>query len=347
MKKRASESESRIQTLSRRELLKRLACGGLAASGVGTLLSACTRGMTEVREEVTAPTTESAPAYYVPNDEGLLTPLAPHRGDLPKGEGQVEVEGVGTFTFEAERVTTKRPDIFQEGHFSLFDVLVHLSETGEIALDHHFEEAMDTHVIEALNGESGWWHNAYYSAGWFEPNVFRMDMYPYKNNMRIRLEREKEGRLEAIYRGFRAEVDRLKANRGQVIIPDVTIRVPSGRLAFQDVLATPHGVRTDVLQPDVVTALDALISLVEQGELPEIKLTWYERIAGAEPVDSYWVEKLSHDAAVGGCGFVYETGPRGFAGFSGTHIHIPADVRVTVSPEYALWFWICLGRGGL
>jgi hypothetical protein len=49
---------------------------------------------------------------------------------------------------------------------------------------------------------------------------------------------------------------------------------------------------------------------------------------------------------VGGCGFVYETGPNSFAGFSGTHIHIPADVRVIISPEYALWFWICLGRGG-
>ena len=336
-----------MQPLSRRELLKRLACGGLAASGLGTLLSACAPDVTEVREEVTAPTTESAPSYYLPNDEGLLTLPAVHRGDLPQGEGRIEVEGVGSFTFEAERVTTKRPDIFQEGHFSLFDVLVHLSERGEIALDHHFDEAMDTHVIEALNGESGWWHNAHYSAGWFEPNVFRMDMYPYKNNMRIRLGREREGRLEAIYSGFRAEVDRLKANRGQVIIPDVTIRVPSGRLAFQDVLATPHGLRPDVLQPDVVTALDALISLAEQGQLPQIELTWYERIAGAEPVDSYWVEELSQDAAVGGCGFVYETGPREFAGFSGTHIHIPADVRVTVSPEYALWFWICLGRGGL
>ena len=25
-----------------------------------------------------------------------------------------------------------------------------------------------------------------------------------------------------------------------------------------------------------------------------------------------------------------------------SHIHIPSDIRGTVSPEYALWFWICL-----
>jgi hypothetical protein len=42
------------------------------------------------------------------------------------------------------------------------------------------------------------------------------------------------------------------------------------------------------------------------------------------------------------CGFVYEAGPRSFSGFSGTHIHIPCDARPIVSPEYALWFWICL-----
>ncbi len=171
--------------------------------------------------------------------------------------------------------------------------------------------------------------------------------------MCIRFDRENVGRLEAICQSFREEVSRLKANGGHVIIPDVRIGAPSGRLAFRDVEVMPHNVRTGVLQPGVVTALDALISLSERRELPKLKLTWYERISGAEPVDSYWVEELNRDAAVGGCGFVYETVPQQgdrrhpLAGFSGTHIHIPADVRVTVSPEYALWFWICLGRGGL
>ena len=91
-----------------------------------------------------------------------------------------------------------------------------------------------------------------------------------------------------------------------------------------------------------MTALDALISLAEQGKLSDLGLTWYERIAAADPVDSFWVETIDQAQASGGCGFVYETGPRYFSGFSGSHIHIPSDVRVTVSPEYALWFWICL-----
>jgi hypothetical protein len=324
-----------------------MACGGLALTGAGTILSACSPHLIQAGDEDGAPAAPRALSYYLPTDEGLWTPPVAHRGDLPAGTGTVEIERVGRISFEAEQVTTVRPDIFQPGHFSLFDVLVHASQKGDIALDYHFDETMDTHVIDALDGQGGWWHNAHYSAGWFEPNVFRMDMYPYKNNMRIRLDRENEGRLEAIHRSFREEVSRLKANGGQVVIPDVRIRAPGGRVAFRDVRVTPHNVRADVLQPGVVTALDALISLAEQGELPELKLTWYERIAGAEPVDSYWVEKLGDDVAVGGCGFVYEAGPNSFAGFSGTHIHIPADVRVTVSPEYALWFWICLGSGRL
>jgi hypothetical protein len=110
----------------------------------------------------------------------------------------------------------------------------------------------------------------------------------------------------------------------------------------QNVIVTPHDVRTDVLQPGVVAALDALLSLAEEGRLSNLVLTWYERIAAADPADSYWVERMDEAQAAGGCGFVYETGPRIFSGFSGSHIHIPSDVQATVSPEYALWFWICL-----
>jgi len=330
--------------ISRRELLKQMACSGLAASGIGALLSACAPKATEAGELELAPAKDTAAtSYHLPNERGLWTPMASHAGDLPTGSGRVHIQGVGEFTFEVERVTTQRSDIFKPGHFSLFDVLVYLSERGKITLDYHFDESMDTHVIDSIDSMRGWWHNAHYSAGWFEPNVFRMDMYPYKNNMRILLQSEREQRVKAIHRTFQDEVKRLASSSGEIVIPEVKIRGPSGQLAFQNVAVTPHNVRSDVLQPGVVTALDAILSLAEQGKLSNLQLTWYERIAGADPVDSYWLERINGDTAVGGCGFVYETGPLGFAGFAGTHIHIPADVRVIVSPEYALWFWICLG----
>ncbi len=258
---------------------------------------------------------------------------------MPSGPGTVQIRGIGEFTFDVDEVETLRPDIFQPGHFSLFDALVRVAEQGNITLEYHFSEQMDTHVIDAINGEGGWWHSAYYSGGWAEPNVFRMDMYPYKNGTLFWLHKERDQRLTAIYDSFAQEVTRLENNGGRIIIPEVTIRSPSGNTLFRDVLVTPHDVRMDVLQPGVVTGLDAILSLAEQGELSNLKLTWYERIGRADPVDSYWLEEIDAAEAAGGCGFVYETGARGIGG---NHIHIPSDVRVTVSPEYALWFWICL-----
>jgi len=117
------------------------------------------------------------------------------------------------------------------------------------------------------------------------------------------------------------------------------MRSPDGTRIFQDMLVTAHDARTDLLQSGVVTALDALLSLAEQGDLSRLKLTWYERIGTADPVDTYYVEQIDDVEAYGRCGFVYETGKRGLGG---NHIHVPSDVRVTVSPEYALWFWICI-----
>ncbi|MDY7042152.1 MAG: hypothetical protein SVX38_14940, partial [Chloroflexota bacterium] len=277
-----------------------------------------------------------------PVEEGAPTPAPSHAGRKPSGTGTIQIEGMGEFEFDAGRVQTIRPDVFQPGHFSLFDVLAHLGERGDIELDYHFDEEMHTHVIDAINGQSGWWYESYYSDGWPERNVFRMDMYPYKNGTQTRVFRRDEGQLANIYRTFREEVERLAINGGQVIIPELSIRSPRGSWTFQDVVVTAHDVRSDVLQPGTVTALDALLSLEGQGQLSNLKLTWYESIGAADPVDSYWVEQINEAEARGSCGFVYEVGPRDFAGFAGSHIHIPADVRVIVSPEYEFWFWICL-----
>jgi len=326
--------------VSRRQFLRGAICSGLALSGATALLSACATDASE--EETKIPTEVAREPAPLPTEEGSWTPPSTHAGSLSTGTGSVEIRGIGTFSFEADQVRTLRPDVFQPGHLSLFDVAAHLGERGDIVLEAHFDEEMDTHVIDAINGESGWWYQAHYSAGWWEHNAFRMDMYPYKYETEVQVYREREDHLANIYRTFEEEVARLAEHSGQIIIPELGIRAPGSNHVFQNVAVRPHDVRSDVLQPGVVTALDALISLAEEGRLSNLSLTWYERIARADPVDSYWVERMDEAQASGGCGFVYETGPRLFSGFSGSHIHIPSDVRVTVSPEYALWFWICL-----
>jgi hypothetical protein len=291
----------------------------------------------------TVPVDDGAPSSYIlPTSDGAWAPPLSHTAHVPSGTAKLKIDDVGELTFEAGEVETLRPDIFQPGHFSLFDIVVHLAEQGDIELDYHFDESMDTHVIDSINGQGGWWYKAHYSQGWYETNVFRMDMYPYKNGASVHFYKEEKDYLDGVYSSFMEEVSRLKNNGGKVIIPELLIQTVDFRLTFKDVVVVPHDVRKDVLQPGVVTALDAILSLAEQGELSILKLTWYESIASADPIDSYWLEQINQAEAFGSCGLVYETGSMDFSGFRGSHIHIPADVRVTVSPEYSFWFWICL-----
>lgn len=105
--------------------------------------------------------------------------------------------------------------------------------------------------------------------------------------------------------------------------------------------------RTDILKPGTVTALDVLMSLADQRKLQRLKLTWYSTVDDGSPVDSYRVKQIDDDddiydneASAETGGWVYETGSPEFAGYQGSHLPIPADVRVIVSPEYMTWYWL-------
>ena len=311
----------------------------------GCQLDGSPAGLGPANETETSAVPAGPPSYLLPTEDGGVIPPRPQAGREPAQTGQVTVErDIGIFEFVPAEIETVRPDIFQPGHFSLFDILVHLDVRGDIDLEYHFETSMDTHIIDSINGETDWWYYAYYSGGWVETNVFRMDMYPYKDGTTFRLIDRNPAEIEKIYQTFREEVSRLEMNNGAVIIPEVTISSEDFTLEFQDVLVEAHDIRSDVLRPGVITAMDILLSLLEQGALSRLKLTWYGDIGGADPVDSYWTEQINESIARGSCGFVYETGPLDFEGFTGSHIHIPSDVRAIVSPEYAFWWWICIGR---
>ena len=281
-------------------------------------------------------------SYNLPTSDGLWVASDSQIGRKPSGPATVRIQDVGTFEFDSGLVTTVRPDIFQSGHYAMFDVLLHLPRQGDIVLQHHLDQEMDTHIVDTINDKPGWWYQTYYAGGWPERNVLPMDMYPYKPSTHLTFYRENESRLAALLQVLRDEAARLKANNGQVILPEVTIRSPAKSWQFRDVAVRSHHVRPDLFQPGHVTALDIILSLGEQGHFSKAKLTWYDRIGRADPVDSFWLEQLDEAIAHGGCGFVYETGPKEFSGFAGSHIHLPMDARLIGSPEYALWFWICL-----
>ena len=257
-----------------------------------------------------------------------------------KFKGEIMIEDIGKYEFNPKDIRTVRKDIFKEGRFSVFDILVYLDEKGDINMKYHLDEDVNTHVIDSINNKEDWWYMTYYDGGWPENNVFRMDHYPYKDKMYIRIEQYNPKQLQEIYDVFEEEIIRKNKN-DKLIIPKVIIKAPNTDLEFENVEVTPHNLRNDVFQDGVITAIDVILSLGDKDKL-NYDLQWYESIGSAGIVKSYWVERINEDKAHRRCGFVYEAGSNKYQGFRGNHIHLPSDTRVLNSPEYEEYFWICL-----
>jgi len=165
-----------------------------------------------------------------------------------------------------------------------------------------------------------------------------MDHYTFKPKMAIALIQKLVG-IQSIYNTYIQENNRLNDNSGTVIIPDVYIIEPSKTLHFHNVEVTAHNLRTDVFQDGVITAIDVILSMGDQGLLT-YELKWYDSIGTAE-TRSYWVHSINGEESFGRCGFVYEEGDDDFSRRQ-NHIHIPSDIRIINSPEYIAYFWICI-----
>jgi hypothetical protein len=271
--------------------------------------------------------------------EGAIPDASTIEDSRPNETGSVTVTDIGTYRFEPHQVTSKRPDIFNPGYFSLFDVLAHLDERGALRLRYHFDETLDTHIIDGINDTGPWWYDVYYDGGWSEASVHRADTYPVKDKMTIRFVRDSadnQTQREAIWR---TEVARRQANGGRVIVPHVFVRAFGESLSFENVEVTAYNTRGDFFRSGVITALDAIRSMGDSG-LIFYEVAWYEKIGGAE-VGNYYVERINDWLASGMCGFVYEVGE--LATQRGNHIHLQTDLRVLQSPEYLEIFWIELG----
>lgn len=255
--------------------------------------------------------------------------------------GKISIEDIGDFDFSPGDINILREDIFNNGYFSLFDILTYLDQAGKISMKYHFSEDMNTFVIDSINNIKNWWYITYYDGGWPERSVFRMDHYPYKDKMVIEIVKFEKDRLDSIYEVYRQETGRRNQNNGKVIVPDIIIEGTEEELIFNDVEITPHNLRPDYFQDDVITAIDAIMTL---GDMDKItyELQWYESIGTASILKDYYVDRINDDKSFERCGFVYEAGDYMFEWVGGNHIHIPPDIRIINSPEYIKFFWICI-----
>jgi len=240
---------------------------------------------------------------------------------------KIQIDGIGVFEFDPKDISAIRDDVFNEGYFSVFDVLVYLDETGQINMVYEFSEEFETHIIRDINGLEDWWYVAYYDGGWPENNVWRMDLFPYKDRSSLQLKQIEIDRIQAIYSVFAEEVQRKEKDNGRIIIPKVIIRGKSSAQIFENVDVASHNLRSDFYQEGTITAIDVILSLSDSGLISH-QLNWYESIGSAGIVKNYFVDEINGDASYSRCGFVYEIGEDLFSGFRGNHIHIPSDIRV-------------------
>ena len=254
--------------------------------------------------------------------------------DLPPGLGDPHVRINGRiYNYNPTEVETARPDLFQNGSFSVFDVLLHLDSKGEISLNYHFNTSMDTYVVDSLNGETNWWYYIYYSGGSREDNVERIDHYPWKPGAYITMYQKSASYIQNAYSTFREEVDRLIYNNGSVIIPIVNVSGHSFSEVFYNLTVLPHNLRNETFQLDVITAIDVIMTLGDLGNIT-YELEWHESFRGASYVHSYFVSKINTDETAGRCGFLYDV--------SESYIYLSADERILTSPESVNFYWGCL-----
>jgi len=255
--------------------------------------------------------------------------------DLPPGLGNPEINIGGTvYKFNPNEIDSARPDLFQPGSFSVFDILVHLNSTGEISLNSHFNASMDTYVIDSINGNTDyWWYYIYYSGGHLEKNVVRIDHYPWKPESQIILYHETESYINAAFSLFTEEVSRYTANNNSITIPIVTIVGHSFNTIFYNLTVIPSNLRIDTFKNGVITAMDVIITLGDLGYIT-YELKYVVKMGSARVVNSFFVDKINSDEATGRCGFLYDV--------SNSFIFLSADERILTSPESVNFYWGCL-----
>jgi hypothetical protein len=177
--------------------------------------------------------------------------------------------------------------------------------------------------------------------------------------------------LDEIKGAYLREIQREEAHGN--VVPLVTIAInPSSHQGnppgsnrvtvtreFRDVRVQAHDLRaagapvpfSRPFQPGVVTSLDVLLSLQDQGELNLVNSVFYTYLAG-KYIDSHYVVALGFPGvgtahASGRHGFTYTTGNGSWQRMvndANRTFHITADIAVLHAPDFSTWVWRELGN---
>ncbi len=285
-----------------------------------------------------------------------------------------------SFTAEPSRHRpgTVRPDVFTRGFFSLFDVILDEAERNGIAITYEYDAAARTHWITSIDGVAGeYWYRWSFGAprsaagSADDPDrdhacTDRWDENLWRPGVKIRV--VADNRVSELRRAYREEIRREEESGHTVEILTITARTPEAGSVpasaeqtpvdrrYTEVAVTPHDLRapdhpspySKPFQPGVVTALDALLSLRDQGELDQVETVFVDRLAG-NWVYGYFVPTIGIPGdgmvqAPGLPGFISRTHPGPIAEITDTppfnpigSLAIPPDLQVIHAPVLSRW----------
>jgi len=297
--------------------------------------------------------------------------------DPPLPASRVEILG-RVFDFDPAQyvIRTTRPDIFAPGYFSMFDVLLAVAKRNGISISFRFDPKCLTSFIHRVDGVSGtYWYRFSYDAGTGNAQELnnrranRWDEALWRPGVWIKVVAGED--VEALKAEFMEEVARERV-QGHVV-PDVRISLnpsnyrgnptDSGRITvsrgFTNVRVRPHDWRTTgypspapkPFRPGVVTSLDILLSLQDEGALDLVAGMFYTFFAG-HYIDSYYVAAMGFPGvgmahASGRQGFIYTTEngiPGRLPNNADAKLHITSDIHVIHAPDFSSWRWAELGN---
>ena len=311
--------------------------------------------------------------------DAVMTPgvLSAAASDPPAPGSRVDILG-RVFDFDPAQYTIKttRPDVFAPGSFSMFDVILAVAKKNGIRLSHRFDLKAMTYFINSIEGKSGsYWYRFSYDAGSGNAQELnnrranRWDETLWRPGVWIKV--VQGDAIEEIKAEYWEEIARERA-LGHVI-PNVRISINpsnyhgnppgSGRITvsrdFTNVKVGPHdwrgtGTATPYpkpFRPGVVTSMDILLSLQDQGALDLVTGMFYTFFSG-HYINSYYVVSMGFPGvgtahASGRQGFTYTTengAPNRLPNNAAATLHITSDIHVIHAPDFSQWQWRELGN---
>ncbi|MGS0681960.1 hypothetical protein ACVBIL_12430 [Shewanella sp. 125m-7] len=228
---------------------------------------------------------------------------------------------------------TARPDIFVQGQYSVFDVLryvVHSNpqlrfesvvtakdsplNTTEFVLSYDANNNGDFSDDGEYSNSDDWFYRFKTSAGDFqrdigepagEANYARMDEMWAQDDMDIRFQPFGEAMTARRFFSWKTEMERLDANNGKYVIPELRIQkegAPTPYTYVRDLEVFAHDLRPDVFQPGVITAVDIFMSAIDAGY--DYKMSYWPVLDTGSKVYSYSINRADGLTSTAGKGWL-------------------------------------------